>query len=179
MPSKRPKQKTAKSSLSLQLQAVRSRVTEKRRSFKVTEDTTVTDPAFRVLSHAAVRDALSAIRIRSEKIDPKALFLQEKSDPEAFQDLVGRLRELLGEQAEIVGDKLIWPEIEHATRLRAAEVTIDRADPLPHRVDSARKSKYSILRVDPNRRELVLEEVSGDVPSGRGSKETPVEDEPI
>lgn len=161
-----------KSSLARKLEAVRGKAAAGRRNFRITPETHVTDPEFHVLSHTAVRDALTAVKVRTEKLDPKALFLQEQGDPAAFEKTLLEVRKMLGPQAQILADKLIWPEYDFGVRLRAAEMSIDRVNPMPHRIDSGRKTKYSILRVDPNKKELVLEEKAGTPPKSAG-------DEPI
>ena len=171
MTSKAPR---PRSKLSRQLAEIRGSQASRKRLFKVTPETQVTDPEFHTLAHEAARDALSAFKIRAEKVDWKALAILRTNHPLDYAKMMADLEELLGQGAVVLGDKLLWMEVDHGIRLRSAEMTIDRVQPMPHRVDSGKKSKYQILRVDPNKRELVLEEVAGPNPPAHSAKDEPL-----
>jgi hypothetical protein len=178
MPSRRKRptrNRKRQSNLARNLERIRGNIAlARRRDFKITPESRVTDPEFHVLSHKVVRDALSAVKIRTEKLDPMSYRLQEQRlGEEEFSKVLERVRKIVGPDAEILADKLIFPELDFGVQLRAAEMSIERVDPKPHRIDSGRKTKYSILRVDPNKKELVLEEKAGSPPA------PPPWDEPI
>ena len=102
----------------------------------------------------------NSTHVRAEKLDTKALILQMQRNPKAFEELLDRLRVMTGDPGlEIVGDKVIFREVQGELRRRTAEMTVDRSHPLPNRTDSTRKSRYKILRIDPNNREAILEEI--------------------
>jgi len=128
--------------------------------FRATRETAPTDVEYHVRAHEVLYECLNATRVKSEKIDSKALFLQRKSDPEGFAAALAQVREILdGRPFAILADKVLYLEAEGELRRRTAEMVVDRAYPLPNRTDSTQKSRYRILRIDPNKREATLEEI--------------------
>jgi hypothetical protein len=146
---------------SQQLQETRARVASRRGAFKVTPSTAVIDPEYHVRAHEVVYESMNATKLGHIKIDPKlaAVLLLEKDGTRKAQAMEAIRVVMAGRPFAIYADRIIYLEAEGELRRRAAEMVIDRVNPLPNRVDSAKKSRYKILRYDPNRKEAVMEEL--------------------
>jgi hypothetical protein len=125
----------------------------------IDESTTLLTPRLTVRAHEVIDESMSAVTVKSIKVDGKAAEAMFKNVP--MEEIMGQLAKVFppGAQVALYADKILYLEAEGDIRMDAAKEVLHRHQPMPNRTDSSRRTKYKILRVDPNKREATLEEI--------------------
>lgn len=110
----------------------------------------LTDPDLTSKAREEIAEALDAYTVKSAPVTMiKATNADERK--KAIVELDRECDRLFGRgNWTIRAGRIFWLEVDYGTRLTAARAVVDRAEPLPNRVDAAATGSYDVRLVDPN-----------------------------